>query len=185
MLPRICLTATLLLLPLPAFAQPKGHRPADASLAQAIHKALPTGAIEVQKPLAVTLPTLGKVNVVTYRNSPEDHKFHGFVLIHNTHGYTSKPLPDPAAPAPVTGGPAKEEEIVTSVLGATARNSELTRPDKLLIILYYGRVEGKPGSRAHGRVYEYDRGAFFIDTSRTESLEGVRTAAVARIKLAE
>ncbi|SFS08528.1 hypothetical protein SAMN05421771_1496 [Granulicella pectinivorans] len=168
-----------------AQAQPKGHRPADASLTQAIHKALPAGATEVQKPLVLHLPAVGKVNVVTYRNSAEDHNFHGFVLIPGAHGFVSKTLPDPEAPPPVVGNQPQKEEIVTSVFGATARNSELVRPDKLLIVLYYTRSEGKPGSQAHGRVYEYDGGVFFIDINRTELLEGVRTAAVARLKLAE
>jgi hypothetical protein len=150
-----------------AHAQPKGRRPPDASFTQAIHKALPAGATEVNKPLAIVFPPLGKIHVVLYRKSSDDRQVRALALLPD-----NKPVPLPEAPT-------TEEEIATAVFGAHTRGS------RALVVLFYTHAGGKPGSEAHGRVYTYQSGAFQLDPAASQKLEGVRTAAVARLKLAE
>jgi hypothetical protein len=153
---------------LAAQAQPKGRRPADASLTQAIHKALPAGATEVNKPLAIVFPPLGKIHVVLYRRSPEDRQVRSLVLLPS---YKAAPLPETSS---------SEEEIATAVFSA-----HVAPKARALIVLFYTHAAGKPGSEAHGRAYIYRSGAFQLDPEASKKLEGVRTAAVARLKLAE
>jgi len=168
MIPKARIAVALCLLTLPALAQPKGRRPADASLIQAIRKTLPAGATEVNKPLALVFPPLGKIYVVLYRKSSDDHQIRGLALLPN---YKAVALPET---------PSGDEEIATSVFSA-----HLTPGTRALIVLFYTHASGKPGSQAHGRVYVYQSGAFRLDPTRSVKLEDVRTAAVARLKLAE
>jgi len=168
MLPKAWIAAALCTLTLAAPAQPKGRRPADAPLTQAIHKALPAGATEVNKPLDLVYPPLGKIHVVLYRKSSDDRQVRGLVLLPS---YKPAALPE---------APSTDEEIATSVFSA-----HLTPSTRALVVLFYTHATGKPGSQAHGRVYVYQSGAFQLDEASAQKLEGVRTAAVARLKLAE
>jgi len=148
-------------------AQPKGHRPPDASLTQAVHKALPAGATEVNKPLAIFFPPLGKIHVVLYRKSSDDRQVRSLVFLPNNQ------------PAPLPETPSSDEEIATAVFSARTPGS------RALVVLFYTHASDNSGSQAHGHVYIYQSGAFQLDRSLSQKLEGVRTAAVARLKLAE
>ena len=187
-------------------AQPAAHQTPNVALTQAIQKALPQGATEVAQPLPVELGPLGRVQVVLYRRNDADTLFRGIALISSADTYRAVPLPTEVDSA------GNYEEITTAILGADIAKtdpdtsvpggakqgltqtlpSETAQPrtkrtesgQRALVILYYAHQFGQTTSNAFGRVYLYDAGAFRIDEVRTHLLDGVRTAAVARQRLA-
>ena len=169
----IQIVAALSLSTLTSLAQPVGRQPTNADLTQAIQKALPEGATEVAQPLPIELGPLGRVQVVLYRRNQADTLFRGLVLIPAPNAPRAVPLPTEVDSA------GNYEEITTAILGA-----DIAGAQRALVILYYAHQFGQTTSNAFGRVYLYESGAFRIDEVRTHLLDGVRTAAVARQRLA-
>ena len=88
----------------------------------------------------------------------------------------------PGSPPASSARPAAAPDPPGTVPGTPGSRTE--GGQRALVVLFYAHQFGQTGSDAFGRVYLYENGRFRIDEVRSRLLDGVRTAAVVRMRLA-